>query len=320
MHYSSLQKQLQALFLPLLPLSPAQCRRLASLSSGLLLAGEVHLTKIARWLTGHTQQDSRVRWIQRLLEAPFLTPERVYQPVLKHALGRFRDRCWHIVIDRTTLWDAQVDLATISLQFRKRAIPLVWRRVPFGGAPEAVYIDLLKECMALVPAQVGVIFHGDSEFGSVGMIRALREHGWDFIVGQRSNTHFRPLGSGQSLPLSSLPVTPNHPCQVANVELFAQHRLGGIQLVAFYQPHHSQPGTCKRQICYLATSLPLTAAVRRLGQRRWGTEAFYRDYKSSGWHIAHHPFPVEVRCPSGGFADDVGAGVSMDRVPGAVVV
>jgi hypothetical protein len=250
-----------------------------------LLAGEVHLSKIARFLKGGTQQDSRVRWIQRLLEAGFMSQERVYQPVLKHALRSCREACWHLVIDRTSLWDGEIDLATISLNYRKRAIPLVWCCVPFGGAAETTYIALLHQCVPLVPAGVSVIFHGDTEFGGAGMMRALRELGWDFILAQAGSWHFQPLDAATSQPLSSLRVTPHRSCQVANVDLFADHPLGGINILAFYQPHYTQAGTCKRRVCYLATSLPLSAGLRRLGRRRWGTEPFYRDYKSSGWHI-----------------------------------
>ena len=72
---------------------------------------------------------------------------------------------------------------------------------------------------------------------------------------------------------------------MGNVELFAQTWLGGINLLAFYQPHYTKTGRCTRRILYLSTSLPLTRSTRRLGRRRWGTEPFYRDYKSAGWHV-----------------------------------
>jgi hypothetical protein len=285
MNYSSVDKALQEVFAQSMPLSQSQSRRIAALCGALLLAGEVALTRIARFLHYDTQQDSRVRWIERLLAARFMTPERVYQPVLQQALQTVRERTWHLVIDRTTLWDGRIDLATISLNYRKRAIPLVWLQVPFGGASEAVYVTLLRRCVPLIPPGVRVVFHGDTEFGGAGMIRALREIGWDFMLAQSANRHFRATRSGPTVPLASLPVTPRHPCQVANVELFAEYLLGGINLLAFYAPHYTQTGERTRDITYLATSLPLTPGLRRLGRRRWGTEPFYRDYKSAGWEV-----------------------------------
>lgn len=284
MNYLSVEKSLQAVFVHSMPLSPAQTGRLATLCNAILLAGEVQLTKMARFVKGETQQDSRVRWIKRLLEADFVSQERVYQPLLKEGLKGFHESCWHIVIDRTALWE-EVDLATISLNYRKRAIPLVWTFVPYGGADEATYIQLLRRCVPLVPAHVDVIFHGDTEFGHSQMIRTLREVGWDFMLAQPSHCGFRASILANSLPLASLPVTPPHPCQLAQVELFAHERLGGINILAFYQPHYTRFNKLKRQVSYLATSLPLTPGLKRLGRRRWGTEPFYRDYKSAGWNV-----------------------------------
>ena len=284
MNYLSVETSLQEAFKHAMPLSPAQTGRIAKVCNAIMLAGEVSLTKIARFLKGETQQDSRVRSIKRLLEANFMTQERVYQPLLKQALLSFHASCWHVVLDRTALWEG-VDLATISLNYHKRAIPLVWCCVPYGGATEATYIHLLRRCVPLVPPNVQVIFQGDTEFGHSGMIRTLREIGWDFILAQPSHCVFRPAVDAKGVPLASLPVTPAHPCQVEQVELFAQQRLASINILAFYQPLHSQLHRDRGDICYLATSLPLSSSLRRLGRRRWGTEPFYRDYKSAGWGV-----------------------------------
>jgi len=284
MNYLPVEKSLQEVFVHSMPLSPAQTERIAKLCNAIVLAGEVELTKIARFLKGENQQDSRVRWIKRLLEADFVTQERVYQPFLKQVLAGFHESCWHVVIDRTALWE-DVDLATISLNYRKRAIPLVWMPVPYGGADEATYIQLLRRCEPLVPKNVQVVFHGDTEFGHGDMIRTLREMNWDFMLAQPSNCGFRPSLHASSLSLASLPVTRQHSCQLAHEELFAQQRLGGINILAFYQPHYTRFNKLKRNVCYLATSLPLTPGLKRLGRRRWGTEPFYRDYKSSGWKV-----------------------------------
>ena len=80
-------------------------------------------------------------------------------------------------------------------------------------------------------------------------------------------------------------MTPRQACQVSKIELFAESLLGGINLLAFYAPHYTQTGERTREVCYLATSLPLTPGLCRLGRRRWGTEPFYRDYKSAGWQV-----------------------------------
>lgn len=285
MDYLPVEACLQALCRHSMPLSPAQSKRIADVSIALLLAGEVNMSKIARFAKGASQQDSRIRGIERLLQAPFMSQERVYQPMLGAALATFQERYWHLVIDRTTLWRGEIDLATIALNYRKRAIPFVWTQVPFGGAPEATYITLLQRCHPLVPPGVQVVFHGDTEFSSAAMIRMLRHLQWDFILEQKSSTHYWCRGAAISQSLSSLPVKRQGTCERLNVDLFARERIGALNIRGFYQSRYTQSGKRQRERCYQATSLPLTIASRRLGRRRWGTEPFYRDYKSAGWKI-----------------------------------
>jgi hypothetical protein len=286
MHHDAISQPLQAQFERIIPLSPPQIRRLVTLCVAVLLAGEVQLTRIARFLPHTSQQDSRVRWIQRLLQAHFLTAERVYQPVLQSVLSGYREHCWHLVIDRTALWSG-CDLVTISLNYRKRAVPLVWQTVPFGGAPLSVYTQLVRQCVSLVPNATQVVLHGDTEFGGADMIRTLREVGWDFMLAQPQHVVCRFSPTHSPIPLTALPVPRSGTYQRRHIELFAQHWLGGLHLIAFYQPHYTKSGRCKRRWIYLVTSLPLSCSTRRLGRRRWGTEPFYRDYKSSGWHVNH---------------------------------
>jgi hypothetical protein len=213
-----------------------------------------------------------------------LTQEHLYQHFVRTLLQGITTPVWHLVIDRTPLWERELDLVTLSLNYRKRAIPLGWCLVQFGGAPLADYVDLLYRCYPLVPRSCHVIFHGDTEFGGAAMIRALVSFGWDFILAQKNTTCFRSSQQSDWHSLSELNVTPTRQVRVAHIELFKAHRVGGLNLLAFYQPHNT--ATCrKRDVCYLVTSLPLTPGVRRLGRRRWAIEPFHRDFKSAGWQI-----------------------------------
>lgn len=276
-----LQRQLHAV----LPLSPAQIRRIVLLCRAIVVASRLHLSFLARCLPMATQQDSRIRWLKRLLSARFMTQHRVYQPLLKTVLKHLHIKTWHLVIDRTSWMDHEVDIVTISLSYHKRAIPLVWRQVQHGGVGLAEYIRLVEACVPLVPSDVNVIFHGDVEFGGAKMIRALRNLKWDFILAQRHHVHFGVIGHEQTQALNTLPVTRHHTCRLANVELFASARISAIQIVAFWKREYDKDGKLRREICYLATSLPLARNLRRLGARRWGIEPFHRDYKSSGWQL-----------------------------------
>lgn len=294
MNYSTLDVSLQALFQAILPVSRAQSQRVSRFCAALLLAGRVPLSSIARWLASDSQQASRIRWLERLLVAPFVRAELVYQPALRQALATYRAPLWHLAIDRTTLADGQTDLVSVVITWRKRAIPLVWDFVDFGGAPKARYIALVRQAAALLPPDVRVVLHGDTEFGSVDMIRALYDLEWDFILGQPANVHVQLPGEDRSRPFASLPVRRRETLLLHGVQLNAKARLGGLNVLAFYQPKHHGDTRRKRTYCYLVTSLPLTPSVRRLGRRRWAVEPFHRDLKSAGFQL-----PVsQVRHPA----------------------
>lgn len=284
MKYALVDPGMQAWCRAHLWLSQAQSRRISRACVALLLAGCIQLSSIARFVPSATHQDSRIRWLKRLLDATFMQPELVYQPALRQILSQYRAPTWHLAIDRTPAWDTQRDLVTVTLSCRKRAIPLLWQFVPFGGASIQTYVALVRCCAAFVPPDVQVIFHGDTEFGAVAMIQALRELGWDFILAQQGNTYFKAPDDSELCLLSALQVPRRGTLRIPNIELTRTHRLSGLNLMAFYHPKDYRH-VRKRTYCYLVTSLPLTPGLRRLGRRRWGIEPFHRDLKSSGFRL-----------------------------------
>ena len=284
MNYYAMEETMQAVFEATIPLSKAQNTHLRQVCVGVLLAGSSQLTRIARWLNQQTQQDSRVQWLRRLLQAGFMTQEYVYYPFVKHVLTDYQAAPLHLVMDRTPLSDKQTDLLSLSLNFRKRAIPLVWRFMPQGRSDYGLQTHLIERCQALLPLQRPVVLHGDNEFGSVGLMQYLRHLGWDFCVGQSSKNYYRHWPRRNWQQLSTLPVTKRHGVYLSQIELTKDYAYGPLNLFAFYQPRYSN-GRCKHDITYCATSLPITPTLRRLGHRRWGIECCFKDFKSSGWNV-----------------------------------
>jgi hypothetical protein len=285
-HYLPVEGQIQAAFKQQMALSEAQTRRIANLCVALMLAGEVQLSRLARYLNQAGQQASRIKWIKRLLGARYLTQELAYQGLLKYSLGFYKAARWHVVIDRTTLNGQQRDIVAVSLNYHKRAVPLVWCFVPFGGAGEQIYCALLRRCAALLPSGAAVVLHGDTEFGSSAIIQLARQLGWNFILAQKCSTHFWRPQATRSEAFEGLPVTARRSYQLANIALGHKQRLDGLNLLAFWSPHYSG-GHQRREVAYLVTSLPLSRSLKRLGRRRWGIEPFFRDFKSAGWRMFH---------------------------------
>jgi hypothetical protein len=266
-----------------LALSASQIDRIACVSAGMLLAGTSQLSKVARWLGRDIQQDSRLQYVSRMLDAEYVTQTDVYQPLLRQALCRYAIDTWHIAMDRSTIAE-EVEVLAITLNVRKRSIPLLWQTIDFGCTGADEQIALIERVLPLIPMGKPVVFHGDSEFGSVDVMRYVQTQGWDFILGQPGNTRYRqPDQRWQRL--DALPVKPRKAIYLSQVEWTEKHAYGPLNVFAFYAPYQNAPFGTRRDIRYCATSLPITHTLRRRGRRRWGIEPFFKDFKSSGWHI-----------------------------------
>lgn len=261
--------------------------RLATVCSGLLLAGTTELSKVARWIRRPSKQDSRTQFLKRFLMSPYFNQRAAYHPLVSQALQGYPSPIWHIVMDRTNVIPHQLDLLMVSLSFRKRAIPLGWQLLKFGRTSSSIQIELIERIEKLIPAHQAVLFHGDSEFSSVAMMRFIGKHpAWDFILGQSRHTYFQEPDQSWHY-LGAMPITPRRPLYRADVTWTKKHQYGPVNLFAFHAPYQNGRTSPRIEQRQCVTSLPITHTLRRLGHRRWGTEPMFRDYKSSGWHIDH---------------------------------
>ena len=285
MHYDVIEKGMQDFLKRAGVFTPSQLRRVVQASGALVLAGKCPLRELARFVHRRGKQPARIQWLRRQLDAVFLQPEYGYEPLLKKLLATFPGREWHVIMDRTHVGGWQQDVVMVALSYQKRALPLVWCRIPPGRASTDCILQLLERSLGLIPPGVRIIFQGDCEFAHVAILQWVREHGWDFIGAQTGQTHFYHPGAETSQALSSLAVKAGRTRHIPQALLGQQHRFGDVNLYVFRQPHHRVPSQRSREMQYLATSLPASRLVRMLGKRRWGIECLFQDWKSGGWDI-----------------------------------
>lgn len=296
MNYPTSVHDLQQLFQGTLPLSNQQIRRISILCFALLITKKVYLSFIARVLPQKKEanQDSRIRFISRLLTSDFMKIDKVYHPFLKIAISKLNLYTWNLAIDRTSFIPMKKDLLIISLIYYKHAIPLVWCEVPYGGAPLITAIQLLKQCPGLLPPNASVLFHGDTEFSGHPMVEALEKLKWDFILAQPSSTHIWKAGADSSIALGDLSVG-KAGLKIANIKLWSENPRGDYNLVAYNHTKKDSYGHTKSKVTYLVTSLPPSERIKRLGRRRWGVEAMHKDFKSGGLEITDTHIRSEKR-------------------------
>ena len=88
------------------------------------------------------------------------------------------------------LWE-EYCLIRLSVQYRGRAVPLVWRviRHRSSSVQFSVYQAMLKRAAKLLPAGVSVCFLADRGFADVQLMRYLRDQlHWNFRIRVKSST------------------------------------------------------------------------------------------------------------------------------------
>ena len=110
---------------------------LAFMVVGLLQSGWISLSEWTPFVVSRaTFAQSTERRFRRWLGNPRIDVLRLHAALLRSALGDFPDRVLYVALDTTMLWDTFC-VITLSLTYRGRAIPLVWKVMRHNSASVA---------------------------------------------------------------------------------------------------------------------------------------------------------------------------------------
>jgi Transposase DDE domain len=99
----------------------------------------------------------------------------------------------YVALDTSMLWNTYC-LIRLSVLYRGRAVPLVWRVIEHGSAAVSfeTYQDLLHEAKSRLPFACKVIFLADRGFADTQLMSHLRELGWHFRMRIKSTFWIYP--------------------------------------------------------------------------------------------------------------------------------
>jgi hypothetical protein len=250
-------------------------RNLALLVTGLYLARKVHLALIAdEWhLPGRTV--SLVNRLRRFLSNPRVSVRHYYQPVAESLVSAFRGLPIRLIIDTTKLgFDAR--LLTVSIAYRKRALPLAWsvHRGKKGWVAVKEHIALLRHVARLIPEGSEVWLLGDCEFQHVPLISWLKGQGWHYILRQQGKVYVWKPGWAQSR-LADLGLKEGETRYLGWVYLTATYHYGPVSMVLHWEEGEDEPW-------YLVTDAEASWATIRTYKMRMWIEEMYGDMKGHG--------------------------------------
>jgi hypothetical protein len=179
-------------------------KTLAWMMVGLICSKTVSLGAWTPFVFSQAQYaQSLVRRFSRWLDNNRITVEPLYGPLIAKAVVGWVGKRMSVALD-TSMWWNTYCLIRLSVIYRGRAVPLVWRVIEHGSAAVSfeTYQDLLNEAKRRLPLACKVVFLADRGFADTQLMGHLSGLGWHFRIRIKSTfgiypSHLAPFQVGE---------------------------------------------------------------------------------------------------------------------------
>lgn len=261
---------------------------------GILQADSIALSKIATFIPGEAEAESRVTTIRRWLKNFRVDVWKLYRPVLEHVL-----QGWHafevtIVLDGVMVFGDRLQIFRLSLVHGCRAIPLVWKVIPGKGLTQVEVLEPMPTQAAdfLRPRVKQVRFLADRGFRDWDWADLCLKLGWHYNIRIQYNTTVT-LENGWQGRVDTLGVKPGQRRYFQNVRLTLKQKGSGHLSVTWTEGDAQHPP----ELLAVISDEPAGRARLREYGVRMDIEQSFRDDKSGGFDMAHtrlqHPDRLE---------------------------
>lgn len=257
-----------------------QIRNFVWLMIGIYQSRSVSLSRIASKIPGQVQLLSLTRRLSRLLENPAIEVISWYESIAKGWLERQARHLQQVllIVDGTKVGFGH-QLLMISLAYRKRSIPIAWTWVDHvrGHSTAEAQVALLTYVRSLVPPGIAVLLVGDTEFGSVAVLRCLDKWRWDYVLRQKTVTHVCLVDQTQWHDFGSWVHKAGCSLWLGKGWL-TESEIYPVNLLAHWKMGEKEPWC-------LATTLPNKQLTLRAYARRMWIEEMFGDMKKHGFDL-----------------------------------
>jgi hypothetical protein len=247
---------------------------------GIYHSHSVNLSWIAGKVIGPAKNVSTVRRLSRFLANKSINVRQWYKPIAKTWLQAQFERVGEIrlIVDGTKVGFGH-QLLMVSLAYRRRAIPIAWTWIKHvrGHSSAIQQIRLLKYVGSLLPQKAPVFVVGDSEFGSILVLRQLAQWHWFYVLRQKGNTGLWRNEQTGWQRMEDLVQQAGQSVWCANAYLTEQ-QIYPVSALLHWQIGEKQPWC-------LATNLPEPSLTLRYYRRRMWIEEMFGDFKKHGFAL-----------------------------------
>jgi len=253
-------------------------KTLAWMMVGLIQSGMISLTAWAPYVHSRaTYAQSTVRRFARWLNNLRIEAHQLYGPLIQQALVEWGDSRLYLALDTSTISGAYC-LVRISVIYRGRAVPLVWRVLERESTSVAyeLYKDLLDQAARLLPLHCEVVLLADRGFADIRLMRHLKRLGWHWRI--RIKKNFWVYRHGQRrLKVGSIPLARGQ-AQFWQEVFITEQRYGPVHLAL------ARPGGSRESWYVVSDELTGLATFNEYGLR-FDIEENFLDDKSNGFQL-----------------------------------
>lgn len=151
---------------------------LAWMIVGLIKSKTISLPEWAPFVDSRAKfAQSTVRRFSRWLNNERIQTYKLYGPIIQEVLSAWGSNTLYLALDTSMLWE-QFCHIRISVIYRGRAIPLVWKTIAHHSSTVALkdYQDLLDQAAKLLPIEANVIFLADRGFADTKLMEYLSQN------------------------------------------------------------------------------------------------------------------------------------------------
>ncbi len=164
---------------------------------GLIRSKTVNLPEWTPFVRSRAQYaQSTVRRFSRWLNNERVEATRLWEPIIQTALQEWGQYTLYLALDTTMLWGRFCHIR-ISVIYRGRAIPLIWKTIEHRSSSIGLetYQDLLETAAKLLPEGVNVVFLADRGFADTHLMRYLQDSlHWHYRLRVKSSFYVYPRG------------------------------------------------------------------------------------------------------------------------------
>ncbi len=250
---------------------------LAWMVVGLIRSEKISPTAWVPYVESRAQYaQSTQRRFQRWVYNDRINVGELYDPLIEGALSEWGDNTLYLALDTSRLFE-EYCLIRISVIFRGRAVPVVWKVIEHKSSTVAyeVYKELLDDASNLLPAGVRVVFLADRGFADTNLMRHVKELGWHFRI--RIKCSFLVYQEGAFRNVDEFPLQPGEAVFLNHVCLTWQ-KYGTVHLALGCSPDG-------KERWYVASDEPVGIETFCEYGLRFDIEENFLDDKSNGFQL-----------------------------------